>query len=161
MNHSRQHSKHLLRVCYVPGIPHEKINKIELMSTKLQRYIQVTNLDYGECKIDSERREVICWLILSPEGLAKASQSSYHLIWVFKIKQELYKCYLRATIALDALSPKWTIFIKALSSMPRDLCRRLSEKIIGVRYDKWSQANIIFQVENCTYVHMTTCTRPA
>lgn len=80
MYHSRQHSKHLLRVCYVPGIPHEKINKIELMSTKLQRDIQVTNLDYGECKIDSERREVICWLILSPEGLAKASQSSYHLI---------------------------------------------------------------------------------
>lgn len=71
---------------HVPGIPHKKNNQIELMSTKLQRDGQVTNLDYGQCKIHSEHREVICCLILSPGGLVKASRSSYHLVWVFKIK---------------------------------------------------------------------------
>jgi hypothetical protein len=33
----------------------EKINKIKLMSTKVQRDVQVTNLDHRECKIHNEK----------------------------------------------------------------------------------------------------------
>lgn len=84
--HSRQHGKHLLRVCPCTRHSSWEKNQIELMSTKLQRDGQVTNLDYGQCKNHSEHREVICWLILFPGGLIKASRSRYHLIWVLKIK---------------------------------------------------------------------------